>query len=197
MGPGSMDELEPRYVERWLEVARCYLFAGRATRHATVAGGTLGRARVDTRGGRLRLLSRARQQVLRLVPHAHPPGENPLRRLEIALWRHVSLIAEYPEAPRHLLAWYTQAEDARMRRRIQRVIDLYESRLCRLVADARAQGLVRHEVEPQTAARLLVATIQILVLGTRADPCPRETLLARAERMLPACLDAMRAAAPA
>lgn len=144
------------------------------------------------RHGRDRFLSRVRQQLLRLVRETGRSGESALAQLERAFYSHVSFIARHPDVPRRILTWSLQSGDARLRRRVQKVVAHYEFRVLRVIARGQRQGCIRREIEPRAATRLFVGMLQNLVLRLPAERCPSETLLPEADALFCAYLQLVR-----
>ncbi len=168
----------PEHLQAWWEATRYYLFADPEALPAAAA-----RAEDDwappgthSQGGRKRYLARARGRLMRAARCGAPA--DPLRELECAFQRLIAFIARHPDVPRRLLAWLAQDEDARLQRRVRRVVGHYAARLARIIDRAKQQGLVRADVEPQSSAMRLVGLIQGLALNL--GPRPRETLFGEA-----------------
>lgn len=173
---GDPRDFAHAYLEQWLETSRLYLFADQET-PADAPEKEFPVSEPGSSGARERFISRVRGKLLRLLRRTGQYDGNPLLELEHAFYFQVSFISRHPDVPRRLLGWLSQGGDNRLRRRIQMVIAHYESRLCRMIERARRQGLIRDDIEPQTAASLFVGMIQRLALGMNADPRRRELLL--------------------
>jgi len=169
-------QLEPAHLAQWLETTRAYLFADRE-RLATLIENALPQLPQDSHGAQDRLISRARGGVLRLLKRTPPHDRNPLQELERAFYYLASFVSQHPDIPKRLLGWLSQDGDTRIRRRIRKVISHYESRLCRMIAQAKQQGLIRPNIDPRTAAGLFIAMIQSLALKVNANLYQRERLL--------------------
>lgn len=82
-----------------------------------------------------------------------------------------SHLEKWLEATR-LLGWLSQGSDARIRRRVQKVIDRFESRLCRMITQARQQGDIRADIKekltmtPSTQAHgFSIRVLSLLAIG--------------------------------
>lgn len=179
MSSGDPGGFARAYLEQWMETSRLYLFSDLETL-ADATEKTLSAPKLDSRGARERFISRVRGRLFRLLQQTGQGDGNPLQELEHAFHSQVSFISRHPDVPRHLLEWLLRSGDNRLRRRIQMVIARYESRLCRMIARAKHEGLIRDEIEPQTAASLFVGMIQSLALGMNASPCQQKLLLREA-----------------
>ena len=174
MKPVDHETLAQEHVERWLRTTRKYLLP-QEPGSADGADRLMHQLRLDTHGAQDRFVSRARGRLQRLLQQT--PRRDPLQELERTFYLQASLIYSYPEVPRRLLAWLLQDGDSRVQRRVQKVISHHESRVCRIIVHAKQQGLVRAEVEPQTAASLFVGMLQTLALRMGGDAGERALLL--------------------
>lgn len=179
MNTVDTDHLEDAHLAQWLKTSHHYLL-GDQKKIVNVTEKALLDAKLDSHGAQDRFLSRARGSLLRLVKCSAQHDQNPLQELERAFYFQVTFIAQHPDIPKHLLGWLSQNGDSRIRRRIQRVIDQYESRLCRMIDQAKHQGLVRADIEPRTAASVLISMIQGVALKMDADFRQRELRLREA-----------------
>lgn len=179
MNISDTNKLEHAHLEQWLETTRHYLFADLESL-ADAAEKALLESKLDSHGAQGRFISRARGGLLRLLKCTAQHDQNPLQELERAFYFQVSFISRHPDVPKRLLGWLSQGSDTRIRRRIQMVIDHYESRLCRMIGRAKHQGLISTGIEPQTAASLFVGMIQGLALRMNAGLLQRELLLREA-----------------
>jgi hypothetical protein len=189
-----MDEIDPEHLERWKEVTRAYLLSGRDAQSAAMptAGGLQPQCNLHCRHGRDRFLSRVRQQLFGLIRESGRYGENALREIERAFYSHVSFIARHPEVPRRILAWGLQGDDARLRRRVQKVVTHYEYRVVRLITKGQEQGCIRPDLEPRAATGLFVGMLQNLALSLPAERFQPEALLQEADRLFSAYLKLVR-----
>lgn len=162
-----------------MSTTRQYLFADKPCT-ANTPKGVLPEPALLSHGAQDHFLSRARGDLLRLVKRTAPQPQNPLQELEQAFHSQASFIAQHPDIPKRLLGWLSQSGDSRIRRRIQKVIDQYEARLCRMIGRAKTQGLIRDNIEPRTAASIFIGMIQGLALRMNADLCQRELMLREA-----------------
>ncbi len=169
----------PAHLAQWLETTRAYLFADPESLAAPIEN-ALPQLRQVSHGAQDRFISRARGSVLRLLKRTSLHDRNPLQELERTFYSQASFVSLHPDIPRRLLGGLSQGGDTRIHRRIQRVISHYESRLCRMIAQAKQQGLIRPDIDPQTAASLFIGMIQSLALRVNANLRQRELLLREA-----------------
>lgn len=179
MTDDSMNRFEQDHLKRWWEATRYYLFADMESLPgaAEAKDGWLP-PQTDSHGGRKRFIARARGQLLRAVRRGEQ-GDS-LRELESAFQQQIAFIARHPDVPRRLLSWLAEDDDRGLQRRVRMLIGHYATRLARIIARAKEQGLVRADVQPSAAAISLVGVIQGLVLRTPAARQRREWFLREA-----------------
>jgi len=127
------------------------------------------RLRVDSNGARNRFISRVRGRLLRLVKRLGGRERDPLQDLEREFRSIASFVARNPAVAMRVMGWSMESGDARIRRRIGNIARDHETRLARLVDLARRQGHVGADVDPDAAARHLVAMIRDLAWGMPVD----------------------------
>lgn len=179
MNTGDTNKFEHAYLEQWLKATRHYLFADQESL-ADAAEKALLEPRLDSHGARDRFISQVRGRLLRLLKRTAMHDQNPLQELEHAFYFQALFVSQHPDVPKRLLEWLSQGSDTRIRRRIQKVIVHYESRLCRMIDQARHQGFIRADIDPRTAAGIFIGMIQGLALRLNANLRQRELLLREA-----------------
>lgn len=195
MNGDDADHFVPEHLAKWRKVTCEYLFVPLAEarredavdveetlRHPAAKGGS-------SRG---LILSWAGRALSHLLKRAAKGEADPLQALENALYFQVSLMAKHPFVPRTLLDWYAHTGDARVRSRIRGVIGHHEKRLSRLIGRAIQQGLVKSNVDAQSAAGVLVGMIQGLALRMNAGISRPEMLLREAATVFSIYLDGIR-----
>lgn len=175
MKTGNTSSFKRAHLNKWLEITRTYLFSERE--RLTDMAEQMPEPGLVSHGAQNRYLSRVRGSVLRLLKCTAAQGGNPLLELERAFHLQVSFISRHPEIPGRLLGWLSHGSDSRIRRRIQRVIGHYESRLCRIIDQARQQGCIRSDIDPRAAAGIFIGMIQSLALRMNLSLRQRERLL--------------------
>lgn len=178
MNTENTDKIELVYLEQWLETSRHYLFGD--LKDIDVEGIPPPDLALSHHGAQDRFISRARGDLLRLVKRSTEQALDPLEELERTFHVQVAFIARRPDVPKRLLEWLSQGSNLRISRRIQRVMDHYESILCRMIGQAKQQGLIRADIEQHTAAKLFIGMIQSLVLRMNGGLRQRELLLREA-----------------
>lgn len=111
------------------------------------------------------ILNRVRDRLMQLLEHEAMATRNPLQAITNIFDSHVSYIYRNPVVA-HLLVYLLQTQNPDLRRQVQRIVQGYESDFSILISLARAKCLVRAEVDPQTAARLIITMIQGLIFRT-------------------------------
>lgn len=165
-------QFAPAHLAQWLETTRYYLFSDLESAPSV---NTLPRLRQDSHGAQAHFIARVRGRLLRVLKRSPTGGENPLQELERAFYSQVTFIALNPAVPRRMLGWLRDG-DARLQRRIQRIIDHYVSRLSGIIEQGKRQGAIRADINPRSAAMRFVAMIQALVHKADAGLHPREGL---------------------
>lgn len=168
----STGQFAPAHLAQWLETTRYYLFADL---ESAAGADTLPRLRQDSHGAQTHFIARVRGRLLRLLKRPPAGEQNSLQELEHAFYSQITFIALNPAVPRRMLGWL-RGGDARLQRRIQRVIDHYVSRLSGIIERGKRQGAIRADINPRSAAMRFVDMIQALVLGADAGLHPREGL---------------------
>jgi hypothetical protein len=179
MNTGDTKYFDETHLAQWMNATRQYLSIEQQC-PANATEWVLLEPALDSHGARDRFLSRARGDLLRLVKRTVSHHQNPLQELEHAFHSQASFIAQHPDIPKRLLGWLSQNGDSRIRRRIQKVIDQYEARLCRMIGQAKTQGLIRANIEPRAAASIFISMIQALALRMTVDLRQRELMLCEA-----------------
>ncbi|HUW79497.1 MAG TPA: hypothetical protein VMV54_01230 [Acidocella sp.] len=176
MTTGNTSSFKSEHLKKWLETTCRYLFTDWESL-ADAVGKALPEPRLDSHGTQDRYISRARGSLLRLVKRTAQHARSPLQELECAFYSQASFIARHPDVPGRLLEWLSQAGDTRIRRRIQKTIGHYESRIYRTIDRARRQGDVRIDIDPHAAAGISIGMIQGLTLRMNVNLRQRELLL--------------------
>lgn len=180
MTSDGTNRFEQGHLKRWWDVTRYYLFSdiGSLPRAAAETEDGWSPPQTDSHGGQKKFIARVRGRLLRPVRRGEQ-GDS-LRELERAFEQQIAFIARHPDVPRRLLSWLAQDDDPGLQRRVRMLIGHYATRLARIIARAKRQGLVSAEIKPHAAAISLVGVIQGLVLGTSAAPQWREWFLREA-----------------
>lgn len=170
MKTSHSDGFNPEHLRAWWAATCRYMGTNTACPRAAAAVADDGwvAPRTNSHGARKRFIARVRGRLLRSSRHVDV--QDPLDELERVFHKQVAFIACHPEVPSQLLTWLAQDGDARLRQRVRKVISHFADHLAKIIGRARQQGLVRPEVEPQSAAMRLVGLIQGLVLNKSPQP---------------------------
>lgn len=89
---------------------------------------------------------------------------SPVARMEAMFLAHVGFVADHPGAPRMLFGELQGARMTPAKRLAQGVMRQYAARLHDLIADGKACGELRDDLDTEAAAALFIGTIQGLVV---------------------------------
>lgn len=130
-----------------------------------------------------------------VVEEAFRQGTTPLDTLERVFLAHVGFVARHPGVPRILFHELQRPADSAFRQQVRGMVGGYRQRLCQLFAAAKQAGELPESLNEETAATLLIGTIQGLVV--QSSLFRGETaLVAAAKRLFPLLLDGYRGARP-
>lgn len=132
-----------------------------------------------------------RGRLMSAVDRAASQAADPIDALERIFYAHIVFAEKHPVAPRLLLA-----TNALLKQLLQEMLSAYEGRVCALLAQAKADDLVRADLDEHHAASLYTAMIQglvirVLVLGAK------KSLLGEARKVFPIYLAGIGAQAAA
>ncbi len=125
-----------------------------------------------------------RGRLMKVVGAAATKGINPLDALEKMFFAHVSFIAKHPAIPRMVFSDQLLRRDTRLKVLIQEILTGYEGKIADLLAQAKAVGLARQDVDEDSAATLFIGMIQGLVLQSSIFG-GRRSLLEEAKKVFP------------
>lgn len=132
-----------------------------------------------------------RARLMKVVGAAAAKGINPLDALEKMFFAHVSFIARHQAIPRMVFSDQLLRRNTRLKLLIQEILTGYESKVADLLAQAKAVGLVRQDVDEDSAATLFIGMIQGLVLQSSIFG-GRRSLLDEAKKVFPIYLAGIR-----
>lgn len=120
-----------------------------------------------------------RGRLMGVVDMAASRASDPLDAVERIFFAHIGFAEKNPAVPRLLFS-----TSPHLRQLLKEMLSGYEEKIAALLVRAKAQGLVRDDLEESDAATLFVATIQglvtrVLILGTK------KSLLSEAKRVFP------------
>lgn len=125
------------------------------------------------------------------VEDAFRQGGTPLDTLERVFLAHVGFVARHPGVPRILYHELQRPVDSAFRQRVRRMVSGYRQRLCQLFAAAKQAGELPAGVDEETAAMLIIGTIQGLVVQSSLFR-GEAAMVAAARRLFPLLLNGLR-----
>lgn len=128
-----------------------------------------------------------------VVDEAFRQGRTPLDTLEKVFLAHVGFVARHPGVPRILYHELQRPADSTFRQRVRGMVGGYRQRLCQLFAAAKQAGELPESLNEETAATLLIGTIQGLVVQSSLFR-GEASMVAAAQRLFPVLLDGFRGA---
>lgn len=132
-----------------------------------------------------------RHGLLNVVEAAVARSGNPLEALENIFLAHVSFVSRHPGFPRIVFSDQLLRRDTRLKQLIQEVITGYEAKISSILAQAKAAGLARPDLDESSAATLFIGMIQGLVLQWNIFGGQR-SLPEAAKKVFPIYLDGIR-----
>lgn len=132
-----------------------------------------------------------RSHVMAVVGAAAKGSDNPLSALENMFFAHVAFVAKHPAIPRLVFSDHLLRRDTRMKQAIQQIITGYESKIATLLAEGKAAGLVRPDLDEASAATLYIGMLQGLVLQSTIFSGAR-SLPDEAKKVFPIYLNGVR-----
>jgi len=131
-----------------------------------------------------------RARLLSVIDRAASQATDPLDAIRRIFFAHVAFAQKNPALPRLLLTTSPQ-----LKRLTQEFLDGYETKLAGLLADARALGLVRSDLDGEAAAALFIGIIQGLAIRFLSLG-PHKSLSDEAKRLFPIFLAGIGASEP-
>lgn len=130
-----------------------------------------------------------RGRLMSVVDTAASQAADPIDAIERIFYAHIGFAERNPAVPRLLLTTSPALKEL-----LQEMLAAYEAKLVRLLAEAKAKGLVDADLDEHSAAVLFLGIIQglvtrVLILG------PRKSLVAEAKRAFPIFLAGIRGGA--
>ncbi|MHB1092839.1 TetR/AcrR family transcriptional regulator [Thiobacillus sp.] len=144
----------------------------------------------------LAVMQWVRDRMTGILGRAAEQGRDPLDALQGMFFAHVDFIASHPAIPRVLASEHLHGRSAALRRLVTEIMLGYETKIASLLADAKAQGLARADLDLHAAATLYIGMIQGLVVQTSILRGQRtltaRTLAGEAARIFPVYMQAIR-----
>lgn len=99
------------------------------------------------------------KRVWDIVESAQQETDDPMERLRSVLRRHVRFIREGRAIPRIVFSDDVHSGHPERKAQVRRILTGYLSRVANLIQEAQATGLIRPEIDPQTAALMFFGII--------------------------------------
>lgn len=143
----------------------------------------------------LAVMQWVRDRLMAVLDRAASKGRDPLDALQRMFYAHIDFIAGHPAIPRVLMSEHLHGRSTMLRQLITEIMLGFEAKIAGLLADAKAQGLTRADLDAHAAATLYIGMIQGLVL--QASILRGKRMLAtEAARTFPVYLHAIRPVDP-
>lgn len=117
---------------------------------------------------------------------------SPLDALERMFFAHVDFIDRHPAIPRMVFSGQMLHDNPKLKALVQEIVSGYEARLVVLLCEAREAGLVRADLDEQSAAILFIGMIQGLVVQITIFGA-RRSLTEEARKVFPVYLAGIKA----
>lgn len=135
-----------------------------------------------------------REQLMKVVEKAARGAVDPLDALERMFFAHLAFIGKHPAIPRLVFFDQLQRKNPELKRLIQEIMTGYEARIATLLAEAKNAGLVRADLDENSAATLFIGMIQGLVIQSSIFGNTR-SIKEQAQQVFPIYLAGVRAPA--
>jgi len=103
-------------------------------------------------------------RVARNIAHAEAETLAPDARLRLLVMGHLQLIRDNPALPEIMVMRGATATHGALRSQMQTIMASYRTVLSRTVAEAVAQRIFRHDLDPRDASMLILGIVQSLAL---------------------------------
>ncbi len=133
-----------------------------------------------------------RERLMGVLGAAAQGAADPLDALARMFHAHVDFIAKHPAIPRMVFSGQMLHDSPKLKALVQEIISGYEDRLMALLREAREAGLVRADLDEQSAAILFIGMIQGLVVQITIFGA-RRSLTEEAHKVFPVYLAGIRA----
>ncbi|MDP2784312.1 MAG: TetR/AcrR family transcriptional regulator [Sulfurimicrobium sp.] len=140
----------------------------------------------------LAAMSWIRERLMGVLGAAAQGAGSPLDALERMFFAHVDFIARHPAIPRMVFSGQMLHDNPKLKALVQEIVSGYEARLVVLLCEAREAGLVRADLDEQSAAILFIGMIQGLVVQITIFGA-RRSLTEEARKIFPVYLAGIKA----
>jgi AcrR family transcriptional regulator len=133
-----------------------------------------------------------RERLMGVLGAAAQGTGSPLDALERMFFAHVDFIDRHPAIPRMVFSGQMLHDNPKLKALVQEIVSGYEARLVDLLCEAREAGLVRADLDEQSAAILFIGMIQGLVVQITIFGA-RRSLTEEARKVFPVYLAGIKA----
>jgi AcrR family transcriptional regulator len=133
-----------------------------------------------------------RERLMGVLGAAAQGTGSPLDALERMFFAHVDFIDRHPAIPRMVFSGQMLHDNPKLKALVQEIVSGYEARLVVLLCEAREAGLVRADLDEQSAAILFIGMIQGLVVQITIFGA-RRSLTEEARKVFPVYLAGIKA----
>lgn len=133
-----------------------------------------------------------RERLMGVLGAAAQGAGSPLDALERMFFAHVDFIDRHPAIPRMVFSGQMLHDNPKLKALVQEIVSGYEARLVDLLCEAREAGLVRPDLDEQSAAILFIGMIQGLVVQITIFGA-RRSLTEEARKVFPVYLAGIKA----
>lgn len=131
-----------------------------------------------------------RARLMSAVDMAASQGADPLDAIERIFFTHLGFVEKYPAMPGLLFSDQLLRKNRVLKQLIKEILSSYEEKIVGLLAQAKAQGLTRADLDENSAAALFTAVIQGLVIRVALLEA-KSSLLAEGRAVFPLFLNSI------
>lgn len=136
-----------------------------------------------------------RGRLMSVVDLAASHGSDPLDSLEKMFFAHLGFVEKFPAIPKLVFTDQLLKKNPKIRQLVRGILADYEEKVYRLLNQAKAQHLVRQDLDEHSAAAMFIGLIQGLVMRVSIIEA-RKSLVAEGKLIFPLFLQGIGAAKP-
>lgn len=125
-----------------------------------------------------------RGRLMSVVDLAASQGSDPLDSLEKMFFAHLGFVEKFPAIPKLVFTDQLLKKNPKIRQLVRGILADYEEKVCRLLNQAKAQHLVRQDLDEHSAAAMFIGLIQGLVMRVSIIEA-RKSLVAEGKLIFP------------
>lgn len=125
-----------------------------------------------------------RGRLMSVVDLAASQGSDPLDSLEKMFFAHLGFVEKFPAIPKLVFTDQLLKKNPKIRQLVRGILADYEEKVCRLLNQAKAQHLVRQDLDEHSAAAMFIGLIQGLVMRVSIIEA-RKSLVAEGKLVFP------------